>query len=111
MFKNYFTITLRNIRKHTLHSGINIAGLSIGMAVCLLIFLWVQDEFRYDRFHVHKEDIAQVYSEMLYTSGDSRIHMGSYYPLARILSEECPEVKNAIRYESASGAVVLGRGP
>ena len=82
MFKNYFIITLRNIRKHTLHSVINIVGLSIGMAVCLLIFLWVQNEFRYDRFHTNKDEIAQVYSEMLYSSGNSQISMGSYYPLA-----------------------------
>ena len=106
MFRNYFTITLRNIRKHKLHSIINILGLSIGMAVCLLIFLWVQDEFGYDRFHANKNEIAQVYSEMLYSSGDSQINMGSYYPLARILKEECPEVREVIRYESASGLLL-----
>jgi len=106
MFKNYFIMTLRNIRKHKLHSVINIVGLSIGMAVCLLIFLWVQDEFGYDRFHVNKKEIAQVYSEMLYTSGDSRINMGSYYPLAKVLKEECPEVREAVRYESASGLLL-----
>ncbi len=106
MFKNYFTITLRNIRKHKLHSVINIVGLSIGMAVCLLIFLWVQDEFGYDRFHTNKNDIAQVYYEMLHSSGDSQIVMSSFYPLARILKEECPEVREAIRYESASGLLL-----
>ena len=106
MFKNYFTITLRNIRKHKLHSVINISGLSIGMAVCLLIFLWVQDEFGYDRFHTNKNEIVQVYSEMLYTGSDSRINMGSYYPLAKILKEECPEVREAIRYEAASGLLL-----
>jgi putative ABC transport system permease protein len=106
MFKNYFIMTLRNIRKHTLHSVINIAGLSIGMAVCLLIFLWVQDEFKYDRFHANKDEIAQVYSEMLYSSGNSQIVMGSYYPLAKILKEECPEVREAVRYESASGLLL-----
>ena len=106
MFKNYFIMTLRNIRKHTLHSVINIVGLSIGMAVCLLIFLWVQDEFGYDRFHSNKDEIAQVYSEMLYTGGDSQIVMGSYYPLAKVLKEECPEVREAVRYESASGLLL-----
>lgn len=106
MFKNYFIITLRNIRKHTLHSIINIVGLSIGMAVCLLIFIWVQDEFGYDRFHVNKDDISQVYSEMLYTGGDSQIVMSSYYPLAKVLKEECPEVREAVRYESASGLLL-----
>ena len=106
MFKNYFLMTLRNIRKHKLHSVINITGLSMGMAVCLLIFLWVQDELGYDRFHANKNEIAQVYSEMVYSSGDSLISMGSYYPLAKVLKEECPEVREAVRYESASGLLL-----
>jgi predicted permease len=106
MFKNFFTMTLRNIRKHKLHSTINMVGLSMGMAVCLLIFLWVQDEFGYDRFHTNKNEIAQVYSEMLYSSGDSQIVMASYFPLARILKEECPEVREAVRYESATGLLL-----
>jgi putative ABC transport system permease protein len=106
MFKNYFIVTLRNIRKHKLHSVINIVGLSIGMAVCLLIYLWVQDDLGYDRFHVNRNEIAQVYSEMLYSSGDSHIFMGSYYPLAKVLKEECTEVREAVRYESASGLML-----
>ncbi len=106
MFKNYLIMALRNIRKHTLHSIINIVGLSIGMAVCLLIFLWAQDEFGYDRFHANKNEIAQVYSEMLYSSGESQITMSSYYPLAKVLKEECSEVREAVRYESASGLLL-----
>lgn len=109
MFKNYFIMTLRNIRRHKVHSIINIAGLSFGMAVCLLVFLWVQDEFGYDRFHSNKDEIAQVYSELKYSSGDSRINMGSYYPLAKVLKNECPEVIDAVRYESATG-LLLSRG-
>jgi putative ABC transport system permease protein len=109
MFKNYFIITLRNIRKHTLHSVINIAGLSLGLAVCLIIFLWAQNELGYDRFYKNKDDIAQVYSKMLYSSGDSRIHTGSYYPLAKVLKEECPEVIDAVRYEFVTG-VSLSHG-
>lgn len=109
MFKNDFIMTLRNIRKHTLHSVINIAGLSLGMAVCLLIFLWVQNEFGYDRFHVNRDEIAQVYSEMQYSSGSSQINMGSYFPLAKVLKNECPEVIDAVRYEFATG-LLLRRG-
>ena len=103
MFKNYLTMTKRNIRKHKLHSAINTVGLSIGMAVCLLIFLWVQDDLGYDRFHVNKNEISQVYSRTSYSSGESRLSMGSYYPLAKILKDECPEVREAVRYESAEG--------
>jgi len=109
MFRNDFIMTLRNIRKHTLHSAINIAGLSLGMGVCLLIFLWVQNEFGYDRFHVNRGEIAQVYSETQYSSGSSQIFMGSYFPLAKVLKRECPEVMNAVRYEFTTG-LSLRRG-
>jgi len=51
MFKNYLKIALRNIKKQKGFSFIKISGLSMGMACCLLIFLWVQDEVRYNRFH------------------------------------------------------------
>jgi len=103
MFKNYFVIAVRNIRKHTLHSIINIAGMSLGLFVCLLIFLWVQNEFGFDRFYTQRDDIAQVYSETLYSNGSTQVFMGSYYPLAKILKQECPEVREAVRYETANG--------
>ncbi len=106
MFRNDFIMTLRNIRKHTLHSVINIAGLSLGMAVCLLIFLWVQNEFGYDRFHVNRDEIAQVYSELQYSSGSSQINSGSYFPLTKVLKNECPEVIDAVRYEYTSGLLL-----
>ncbi len=108
MFKNYALIALRNIRKHAVHSTINIVGLSLGMAVCLLIFLWVQDELGYDRFHSNRDEISQVYSELQYSRG-SQIVTGSYYPLARVLKTECPEVREAVRYQSASG-MIISRG-
>ena len=60
MFKNYLKINLRNIRKFKGHSFINIAGLAIGMAVCILIFLWVQDEWSFDRFHKNADVIYRV---------------------------------------------------
>jgi len=57
MFKNYLKISLRNIKRHKGYSFINIAGLAIGMAICILILLWVQDELNYDRFHENGENI------------------------------------------------------
>jgi len=51
MFRNYLLIALRNIRHNKLFSVINISGLSIGLAACFIIMLYVRDEFSYDRFH------------------------------------------------------------
>ncbi|MCP4727945.1 MAG: ABC transporter permease, partial [bacterium] len=50
MFKNYLKIAFRNILKHKGYSFINISGLAAGMACCLLMLLWVQDELGYEDF-------------------------------------------------------------
>jgi len=109
MIRNYIKIALRNIRRHKVYSFINIFGLAIGMACCLLIFLWVQDEFKYDRFHEKKDRLHQVYSRLQYTDGRQRTWTGSYYPLADVLKEECPEVEEAVRIELES-SILLKHG-
>lgn len=60
MLKNYLKIALRHLRRHKGYSLINIAGLAVGMACCLLILLYVQDELSYDRFHAGAEHIYRV---------------------------------------------------
>ncbi len=49
MLKNYFTIAINNLLKNKLYSVINILGLAIGLTACLLITLYVQGEFSYDK--------------------------------------------------------------
>jgi predicted permease len=102
MFKNYIKIALRNIKKHKGYSFINIAGLAIGMACCILILLWVQDELGYDLFHKNRRELYRVYTEVQYTDGRTNLFTQSYFPLARILKEECPDVVDAVRYASRS---------
>ncbi len=53
MFRNYFKITWRNIIRHKGFSFINISGLAVGMACCILIMMYVSEEFNYDTFHVN----------------------------------------------------------
>ena len=60
MLKNYFKTAWRNIRKNKLFSFINILGLSIGIATCFIIMLYVQDELSYDRFNKNADNIARV---------------------------------------------------
>lgn len=60
MLKNYFKFAFRNLAGNKLYSGINILGLSVGMAVALLIGLWISDEYSYDRVNPNYERIAQV---------------------------------------------------
>lgn len=60
MFKNYLITALRNMLRHKLYSAINIGGLSIGLAACLLIFLFVQNELSYDRWLPESERIFRL---------------------------------------------------
>lgn len=61
MLRNYLLITLRNLRKNSTYSFINIAGLSIGIACTILILLWVRDELSFDRFHPKSDRLFQVW--------------------------------------------------
>jgi len=60
MFNNYLKMALRNIRKYKGHSFINICGLAIGIACCLLIFLFVSEEISYDNYHKDKDRIFRI---------------------------------------------------
>ncbi len=60
MLKNYLKTAWRAVRKHKGYSFINIAGLTIGMAVCLFILLWVKDEASYDQFHTHIDHLYRL---------------------------------------------------
>ena len=68
MFKNYFKTAIRNLWRNKGFSAINIAGLALGLACSLLIFLWVQDERSKDRFHTNREQLYTLY-EQQYSGG------------------------------------------
>ena len=60
MLKNYLTIAWRNLFKNKAFSVTNILGLTIGTTCTIFIFLWVQDERAYDKFHSNYNNIYQV---------------------------------------------------
>ncbi|MFC3199584.1 ABC transporter permease [Parapedobacter deserti] len=60
MIRNYFKIAWRNLAKSKGYSAINIGGLAVGMAVAMLIGLWIYDELTFDRYHENYDHIAQV---------------------------------------------------
>ncbi|QEC77604.1 ABC transporter permease [Mucilaginibacter ginsenosidivorax] len=60
MFRNYLKIAWRNIAKNKVHTFINVAGLSVGMAVAMLIGLWIWDELSFDKYHQNYDHVAQV---------------------------------------------------
>jgi len=97
VFKNYLKIALRNMRKHKGYSFINIVGLAIGIAACLLLFLWVKDELSYDRYHEKIDRIYRVVSQYE-VDGNINCFAMTPAPLGPALVDEFPEVKKAVRF-------------
>jgi len=96
MFKNCIKIALRNIQKHKGYSFINILGLAVGISCCILIFLYVQNELTYDRYHENSDRIYRISSTFI-TSGES-IRIAEASPaLGPRLKEEYPEIEEYVR--------------
>ena len=96
MLKNYLKIALRNFYKHKSFSFINISGLAIGMACCMLIMLWVQDELNYEKFNKNIDDISCVVN---YSSDNPNSYSSSVpAPLMPYLKDKYAEIKHASRF-------------
>lgn len=102
MFKNHLKIAFRNLIRHKGYSSINITGLALGMACCLLITLWVLDELSYDRFHENADNLYRVEQDQDY-SGDVYHVNVTPHPMGPALKDEIPEVADMVRYVSTSG--------
>jgi len=96
MIKNYFKTAWRNLLKNRFYSIINISGLSAGLAVGILILLWVQDEFSFDSFHKNEKNIYKV--ENMVGTGDSRqLWTNTASPIGVLAKKEIPGVEDVVR--------------
>src|SRR5829696_5521838 len=66
MIRNYFKLAWRNLFKSKTSSLINVSGLAVGMAVAILIALWIYDELSFDKYHNNYKRIAQVMQHQTY---------------------------------------------
>lgn len=106
MFKNYLKVILRNIFSHKVYSLINILGLSIGITCSILIFLWVRDELRYDKFHVNADELFMVKLDQKYVSNVISSVTTTPGALGPALKREYPEILQYGRI-SSMGKVLL----
>lgn len=92
MLKNYIKITLRNIRKNPGYSFINILGLAVGIAACVLIFRYISFELSYDKYHSKADDLYRVTLQ-------TPQHQIALTPsiISPVLQREFPEVESAVR--------------
>lgn len=105
MLKNYITIALRNLRKHSFYSLINVTGLSIGLSICFIIILFVKNEISYDKHFPNAERIHRIKSEIKF--GGNHYNM-LYGPpvMASALVAEYPDVEAAIRFRERGSYLV-----
>ena len=96
MLKNYFKTAWRNLVKNKFYSSINIAGLTIGLSVGLLILLWVQNEFSYDLFNKNAPNIIKL-ENMVATGPARQLWTVTTAPIGVMARQQIPGVKDAVR--------------
>jgi len=101
MFRNYLKIAIRNIRKHKGYAFINIAGLSIGMACCILIVAYIITELSYDKYNENADRIYRIGAEVNMGGFTGTLAI-SNAPVGPVLHEDYPEVLNAVRIRPIS---------
>ena len=106
MLTNYLKIALRNLRKHKGYSFINLLGLTVGMACCLLIYLVVQHELSYDRYHDKADQIHRLIVDWTSPTWDFKNALTSA-PMGPRLIEDFPEVLDVVRFMPSMEEKVL----
>lgn len=108
MLKNYLKIAFRSIWKQRFYAFINIAGLTLGITVCLLIALFVIDELSFDRFHERADNLYRVVENQYYSGQEPFPVAVTPPPLAPSLVEEYPEIIKASRVNQANTTFQVG---
>ena len=105
MFKIHFLTGIRKLLKDRFYSLINVSGLAIGLASCLLIIFYIQDELSYDKFHEKSDQIYRICA--LGSIGNTPINqVYTCAPLPQTLIADYPEVIQAVRISGKRDAVL-----
>ncbi|MBE7179063.1 MAG: ABC transporter permease, partial [Mucilaginibacter polytrichastri] len=108
MFRNYMIIAWRNLLRNKLFSLINIFGLALGFAVCILIVLFVLDETSYDKFNFKADRIYRVNTD-IHLNGSSFTDRTTPAPMAAALMRDFPQIEQAVRI-SGGGNILVKKG-
>ena len=108
MFKSYFTVAWRNLTKNKVFSLINILGLTIGITVCLMIFLFIMNEFSVDNFHKNAKNIYRVMREFENEGKAASVAYvsGPYAPA--LLNDFKGKIQKAVRINPMNNLVTIG---
>jgi putative ABC transport system permease protein len=96
MLKNYLTIALRNISRHKGYTFLNVAGLAVGIASCILIFFFIRNELSYDTYHQDADRLYRVAID-IQSKADNRVFAKTSAPLVNALKKDFPQVEGAVQ--------------
>lgn len=97
MLKGYLVIAFRSLRRHPGYALVHLSSLAVGMATTVLIGLFIQHEYRYDRHHTKIDRISRIVRATTEASGQVLYHPGSPGLMAPTLEQTFPEVERAAR--------------
>ncbi|MBI9039734.1 MAG: ABC transporter permease [Bacteroidales bacterium] len=104
MLRNYLISTIRNLIRQKGFSIINILGLTIGMAIAILIYIWVTNELSYDKFNRKVDNLYRLVQTQHYTSGPlTTVCMPG--PIAKDIRDDIPEIKNSFMYYQVGATI------
>ena len=114
MFKHFFKVAYRNLMRRKVYTLINITGLAVGMACCLLIALYVRHELSYDRYHPNADRIYRVIQtfrnshegEVLPPPAPEDFQVWGNAPVAPALAADFPAIEKAVRFTSPNSLLL-----
>jgi putative ABC transport system permease protein len=108
MIKNYLKIAVRTLARSKVHSLINIFGLSLGIACCVLIVLFVKDELTFDRFHTNAERIYRVFGRENWGENQDFFYTVTPFAMGPALKDNFPEIEAQTRITKTGTQVKVG---
>jgi putative ABC transport system permease protein len=105
MIKNYIKTAIRSLSKNKGFTAINVLGLALGLASCLLIIFYVFDELNYDKYNTKADRIYRINEDISF-GGNSNSYAVTPAPMAAALKNDFPEVEQVVRFRSRSGLQV-----
>lgn len=108
MIKNYFKVACRNIARNKVFALINITGLGIGVACCILIMLFTKDELSFDQFHEKKESLYQLVCTVTQNDGRVNQYAATSQVQGATFAAEIPEIDEFVRFQERNYIVKKG---
>src|SRR5258706_2832861 len=102
MIRNYIKTAFRSLLKNKGFTAINVLGLALGLATCLLIVFYVFDELSYDRYNVNADRIYRINNDIKF-GGNGNLYAVSPAPVAAALKNDFPEVRQVTRLRDQGG--------